>query len=248
MVDRSQQGALIVKAVFPFSFLIVLGTAVLLDPTTASAQTRPAAQPQTRPATPQTRPAAPRVSRTATPAPARRRSPIAVVDISYIFKNHHGFKAAMDRMKKEVEAYEEHLRTQQNALMKEKERLSDYRPGSENYDALERSLADKGAKLQVDMQMKRKEFLEREARVYYDVYRLVAAAIQGFAEQNGIELVLRYSGEPMDPANRQSVLQGVNRPIVYHRQLDITREVLDRLNRTQVSDQTGRTPTPGGRR
>jgi Skp family chaperone for outer membrane proteins len=172
-----------------------------------------------------------------------------VVDISYIFKNHNGFKAEMDRMKKEVEAYEEHLRTQQNVLMKEKERLSDYRLGSADYDALERNLADKGAKLQVDMQMKRKEFLEREARVYYDVYRQVAAAIRAFAEQSGsIELVLRYSGEPMDPANRQSVLQGVNRPIVYHRQLDITREVLDRLNRTQVSQQKARTPATGTRR
>ena len=43
----------------------------------------------------------------------------------------------------------------------------------------------------------------------------------------------------MDPQNRQSVLQGVNRPIVYHRNLDITREVLDRLNRTpRVSSQS----------
>ena len=56
---------------------------------------------------------------------------------------------------------------------------------------------------------------------------------------NGIELVLRYSAEPMDPQNRQSILQGVNRPLVYHRDLDITGEVLDRLNRARVSDQRG---------
>ena len=95
------------KAVFPFSFLIVLGTAVLLDPTTASAQTRPVAAGQARPTTTQvSRPAA---------TTSVRRSPIAVVDISYIFKNHDGFKTAMDGMKKEVEAYEEHLPRQQNA-------------------------------------------------------------------------------------------------------------------------------------
>ncbi len=203
------------KAVLPFS-LIVLATASLLVPATATAQTRPAA---------------PRAS--SPPATARPRSPVAVVDVSYIFKNHEGFKAAMERMKQEVEAYEEHLKTQQSALLKEKERLNDFRPGTQDFDNLERSLADRGAKLQVDMQMKRKEFLEREARVYHDVYVMVEAAIREFAEMNGIELVLRYSAEPMDPQNRQSVLQGVNRPIVYHRNLDITTEVLDRLNRVQ---------------
>jgi Skp family chaperone for outer membrane proteins len=223
MVDRSQQGALIVKAVLPFS-LIVLGIASLLVPATATAQTRATAPRASSP------PAAAR------PA-ARPRSPVAVVDVSYIFKNHAGFKAAMERMKQEVEQYEGHLKTQQSALLKEKERLSDFRPGTQEFDNLERSLADRGAKLQVDMQMKRKEFLEREARVYHDVYVMVEAAIREFAEMNGIELVLRYSAEPMDPQNRQSVLQGVNRPIVYHRNLDITTEVLDRLNRAQrVSD------------
>ena len=234
------------KAVFPFSFLIVLGTAVLLDPTTASAQTRTAAPAQSRPTAQR-----PTAQRATSPAPAtsvRRRSPIAVVDVSYIFKNHNGFKVAMEGMKKEVEAYEEHLRTQQNTLLKEKDRLNDYRPGSKEYDTLERSLADRGAKLQVDMQMKRKEFLEREAYVYYNVYGQVATAIQQFAEQSGIELVLRYSGEPMDPANRQSVLQGVNRPIVYHRELDITREVLDRVNRRSADEKTRRTPPSGGQR
>ncbi len=225
------------KAVLPYSLLIVFGTAVFLAPSSATAQTRPTTPQATRP------PASPAV-RPASATSVRRRSPVAVVDVSYIFKNHNGFNAAMESMKKQVEQYEEHLRTQQNALMKEKERLSSFRPGTPDYDSLERSLADRGAKLQVDMQMKRKEFLEREAKVYYQVYEHVAAAIREFADQNGIELVLRYSGEAMDPANRQSVLQGVNRPIVYHRDLDITSEVLDRLNRTQrVSNQNVR-PKP----
>ena len=86
MVDRSQQGALIVKAVRPFS-LFVLGTVTLLVPATVTAQTRPAA---------------PRASSPAPRSPARPRSPVAVVDVSYIFKNHDGFKTAMDRMKSTV--------------------------------------------------------------------------------------------------------------------------------------------------
>ena len=43
-------------------------------------------------------------------------------------------------------------------------------------------MADRGAKLQVDMQLKSKEFLERESKVYYQVYEHVSAAIREFAE------------------------------------------------------------------
>lgn len=222
------------KAVFPFSLLFVLSTAVWFESSTASAQTRPAA-PQA--GAPQA--GAPQAGAPQAAAPARRRSPIAVVDVGYIFKNHNGFKGAMDRMKQEVDGYEAQLRSQQDTLMKEKERLNEFRPGSTEYDQLERSLADRAAKMQVDMQMKRKEFLEREARVYFEVYQQVEGAVREFAEMNGVELVLRYSAEPMDPQNRQSILQGVNRPLVYHRDLDITGEVLDRLNRARVSDQRG---------
>ena len=94
------------KAVLPCSLLIVCGTAVVLAPSSATAQTRPA--------TPQaTRPSASPAARPASTSPVRRRSPVAVVDVSYIFKNHTGFKGAMESMKKQVEAYEEHLRTQQ---------------------------------------------------------------------------------------------------------------------------------------
>ena len=109
------------KAVLPFSFLIVLGTAVSARP-----RRRQRRQPDCGSGEPAPRPASSRPRHHG----SRRRSPVAVVDISYIFKNHEGFKAAMERMKKEVEAYEEHLRTQQSALLKEKERLNDFRPGT----------------------------------------------------------------------------------------------------------------------
>ena len=59
--------------------------------------------------------------------------------------------------------------------------------------------------------------------------------MRAFADQAGIDLVLRYNGEKINPEDRASVLQGVNRALVYHRgDLDITNEILDRLNRQRV--------------
>ena len=137
----------------------------------------------------------------------------------------------MDRMKQEVQQYEEELRARHQALSKERDQMMQYTPGSPEYEKLERALADKAAKLQVDTQLKKKEFLQRESKVYYEVYQDVSAAVREFAEMKGIDLVLRYNGAEMKPDDRASVLQGVNRAMVYRRNLDITREILDRLNR-----------------
>ena len=169
------------------------------------------------------------------PRPARPASVpgtvVAVVDVSYVFENHSGFKDAMDRMKQEVQQYEEELRTRHQALSKERDQMMQFTPGSPDYERMERALTDKAAKLQVDTQLKKKEFLQRESKVYYEVYQDVSNAVREFAEMKGIDLVLRYNGAEMKADDRASVLQGVNRAMVYQRNLDITREILDRLNR-----------------
>ena len=74
-----------------------------------------------------------------------------------------------------------------------------------------------------------------------------------FAESNRIGLVLRFSSEEIDPTNRQSVMQGVNQPIVYNQGgLNITKYILDRLHRksggaqrTAKAPPRARTPAAG---
>lgn len=219
MDDRNQQGVLNVKAVVKFSRVLLLGAACM--------QAAPMAWSQA-PAKSAARPAA----AAAAPADAPQGGAVAVVDVGYIFKNHSGFNTQMEAMKGEVQKYEETLRARHQELSQERDQLlQQFKPGTPNYDKLERELADKAAKLQVDTQLKKKDFLQREAKVYYDVYLEVSKAIEDFSNMNGIDLVLRYNGDEIDKDDRQSVLTGVNRAIVYHRNLDITREILDRLNR-----------------
>lgn len=172
----------------------------------------------------------------------RRVGPVAVVDVSKIFQNHAGFERAMEGMKKEVQQYEESLRARHQTLAKRREELSQLKPGTRDYVTRERAIADETAKLSVDTQLKKKEFLEREARVYFQIYTEVTRAIQEHASRTGISLVLRYNGEKMNPEDRNSVLAGVNRAIVYQANLDITADIIDRLNRLAT-----RPPTGGGK-
>ena len=71
--------------------------------------------------------------------------------------------------------------------------------------------------MQVETQLKKKEFLEDEARVYFETYGRVEQVIRAYASRNGIGLVLRFSREKMNENDRNSVLAGVNRAVVFLR-------------------------------
>jgi hypothetical protein len=79
--------------------------------------------------------------------------------------------------------------------------------------------------------------MEREAKVYYQTYLEVVEAVNYFAKRQGIGLVLRFSGEPIDPNRRDDVLREINKPVVMQDSIDITLEVLVLLNRDQQSPQ-----------
>ncbi|MCH5376400.1 MAG: hypothetical protein JJ992_20725, partial [Planctomycetes bacterium] len=91
------------------------------------------------------------------------------------------------------------------------------------------------ARLKLEVQLKsaklQKEFMEREAQVYFNAYREVEAIVGDFAKRNRIGLVLRYNGEEMDPSQRDSIMQGINRIVIYQDRLNITEMILDQLNR-----------------
>ena len=63
--------------------------------------------------------------------------------------------------------------------------------------------------------------------------------VSSVAASNGISLVIRFDSEDIDPTNRGEVIKGVNRAVVYHRQLDLTRMVSSAMNGQQAQAPTG---------
>lgn len=215
------------KSVAKFSTTFSLCTAILLITASVEAQqqtTRPQFQP---------RPTTKVSTRPTSPQPRRTVGPVAVIDMNKVFKSHAGFKATMDKMKSEVQSFETALRQRHEKLRKAQQALqaSQFKPGTPNFVQEERRIADEAAQVQVDTQLKKQEFLQRESKAYYDVYQQIQRAIAQYAQQNRISIVLRYSSEKMDPTNQQSVLAGVNNPIVYQQSQDITQLIIDRLGR-----------------
>lgn len=173
-------------------------------------------------------------SLTAAQAPAKpAASPsIALLDVSYIFKNHARFKGQMEDMKADVERAEQTVKAEREAIGKLVERLPEFRKGTPDYKNMEEELTKRQAELQVQVTLQKNEFLQREAKIYHNVYQEIWQVTDYYAKQNGIDMVLRFNGDPVDAERPDSVLAFINKPVVwYQKQLDITPAVLQELNR-----------------
>ncbi len=185
------------------------------------------------------------------PAPAPAAAPagpnVAVIDIALIFKHHDRFNAAMGDIKKDIEQFEAYVRDEQKKLKTRAEELQGYNATSPEYKSKEGELARLQSELQVQIGLKRKDFLEQEARVYYRVYKEIEQSVAVTAQRYRIGLVLRFNSDEMKEDDRASVLQGVNRAVVWHSGLDITPQTITDLNRRPFNPKDGQIapgPTP----
>jgi Skp family chaperone for outer membrane proteins len=173
--------------------------------------------------------------------PASPSSHVAVIDVGYIFKNHIRFKAAMDKMKDEVMAAENALKGERDRINGLMEQLKGFNVGTPEYKKLEAEIAKGQGDFNVNAQLAKKDFMDREAKVYLQVYTEVEKAVAQFAREHGIAVVFRFDGDPVDGADRNQILRGITKPIVFYEGgNDITPDVLKMLNGTAVADQTAR--------
>ena len=168
---------------------------------------------------------------------------VAIIDLTYIFENHPGFQARRDAMRHEVEQAEEEVKVRREEMRKLAERLEGFRPGTPEYKQLEEELSRRSADLNVSTQLKKKDFLLSESKMYYTVYQEVLDEVRFYAERNGVNLVLRFNGDPIDTNKPEEVLKELNKSVVYYNtSIDITPIILEQLKRRQ-----GGAPLQGNR-
>jgi len=163
--------------------------------------------------------------------PVPRPCDVAVLDVSKVFEKNKSFQEEMERLKKEVEAFEVEMKQVGQEMVEKKKGLDALTPGTEEHRKAEEELARFNSEMQIKVASKRRDFLAREAVIYANHYRRIETIVAGLAAKNSIRLVLRFNQDPMNEKDRNSVLQAVNRPVVFQDQLDITDEVVDTLNR-----------------
>ena len=162
--------------------------------------------------------------------PSSSGSSIAVLDVSYVFKNLPRFKAFMEQMQVDVSAAETDVKKERDSLKSEFEALEQYRSGTPDYKERETQLTRRRAELATRIELQKRDFLQRESKIYNTVYEEMMQEVDYYAANNGIAMVLRFNGDPVDTQKPEDVLRRINQPIVwYPKDRDITPVILERL-------------------
>ncbi len=179
----------------------------------------------------------------APPANAQTGTNVAVIDIPYIFKNFTRFTQAIDDIKKDIDEYKNVVKSQQDQLRVEAQKMELYKPGTKEYRDQEEKITQMRIQFQLESNKRQKEFMEREGQAYFNAYREVERVVAEFAQRNRIGLVLRFSAEDMDSTSRDSIMQRINQIVVYQDRLNITEMILEQLNRGTPSTRQATQPT-----
>jgi len=167
----------------------------------------------------------------ASPGANATRFGIAVVDVNYVFKNYSQFKTEMEAIKSDIQQAEAKLKASREGIQAKEEEAKQFQPSSPEFKQLDEDLARLKADFNIKAGRTRKDFQEREAKVYYQTYLQVSSTVQYFAQQNNIGLVLKFNGDPINPDRPEAILKAINKPVVSQNNIDITPDILALLNR-----------------
>jgi Skp family chaperone for outer membrane proteins len=154
---------------------------------------------------------------------------VAVLDVARVFKENPEFDTSMKSIRQEADGLKAQITQQQETIKAEAQQLGQYEPGSAERNQMEATLEQKQTALRTRARQAEADLLNREAGVYFATYTQMQSVVGEIAGQHGISLVLRFDSQEVDPTNRAEVIKGVNRPVVFHRRLDLTNMVIQNM-------------------
>lgn len=162
---------------------------------------------------------------------AANASTVALLDVSYIFKHHAPFVERLAELKSEVQEADAAVRARQQEIEEARAQLAVLEVGSAAHTSMTKEIASARAQLTADIEVQKQTFLRKEAGIYLEVYEEIEAACEAYSLPRGIGAIVRFSEEPANRNEPNSVLARMNRPIVWHHgRLDITRAILELMN------------------
>ena len=167
-------------------------------------------------------------------ASAQEAGRVAILDVAKVFKDNASFDAKVNAIKNEAEKLKQQITAEQDRIKAEVMKLRDMEAGAQR-NQMEADLEQQHTRLRTTTRQNEAELLNREARVYFETYREMQSVVEAMSKEYGLSLVLRFDSESIDPNNRNEVIKGVNRAVVFHRQLDLTKLVSEQLNARMAS-------------
>jgi Skp family chaperone for outer membrane proteins len=154
---------------------------------------------------------------------APRPTKIALIDVNSVIKQSKSHTQQMKALKKDADEFDEKMKEQQGLIAMMASPLKDLQKGTPEYAEIEEKVTRAAAQANLGAQRKKRDMVERESKTYLLTYLDLNDAVEKNAHENQIDIVLRFTGDPVDSNNPESILAGINRPIIwYDKNLDMT--------------------------
>lgn len=153
-------------------------------------------------------------------------SRVVVLDVARVFKENLEFSQQMDRIRAQADQVKLEIESTQESIRQDAQRLPTLEVGSPARNQLEADLEQRQTALRTKARQQEADLLTTEAQLYYQTYQKMQTVVAQLAQEYNISLVLRFDSAPIDRDNRNDVIVGVNRAVVYHVKLDLTPMVI----------------------
>lgn len=159
---------------------------------------------------------------------AQAQSSLVAIDMGAVFESHPLFVTQLESLKQEIRQFEEDQTRQREALSAKFQLLRGQDPNSEAYREGEAEIASQAANLDVQKRLRAKEFAQKEAKIYYQIYTDVSGKVASYCQHHGISTVMHYNSRPMDLQNPATIMERMGSNVVYARpDWEITQAIKD---------------------
>ena len=158
---------------------------------------------------------------------------VAVVDLKRVFEQCPPHQQALEAIKNQIQTFEREIQNERKAIAEMNQQVREFKQGSDRYRRIEEQAAKRTVALKLRISMKRRDVQDREAKVFYATYTDAMQHIKSFCQRSGVQMVMSYDSTNIDPADRRSVLNGMNRSMLYQTGLDITDHIITQMRRQQ---------------
>jgi len=168
---------------------------------------------------------------------------IALIDMTYIFKNYEKLKYRETELKAEFEDLRGELEKKRKKGLDMEAELKDYKQDSPEFDAKKQKLDKLAQDLQFDTKQVQIKMQKEQARMTLEIYHEVHDVVERFCKQYNYTLVLQFSRSEVNSTDPQRLMQVINQPVVYYRKTesgkckdDLSEPVVKHLNREYVKN------------
>jgi Skp family chaperone for outer membrane proteins len=160
------------------------------------------------------------------PAPTK----LGFVDIKKAFETYTKRKDVQDQLKTKNDALVAQFKARATQIEQDGEKLNTLNPGTEEYQALSRTLDVAKYTLDLDKKTKARELNAEERKKNALIYREICQEAKTYGTEQGLAAVMLFIPAQTDFEQDLDIIVSTRAVLCHDDQLDVTKAVVDRLN------------------